>query len=374
MKKILSIFFIILFILIPSNAFANENVNIYLFHKYDCPFCQREIEFLNELLENDNHITLYEYEVVQENHAYNRSLYNQMIELFKIERRSVPLTIIGNDYVIGFSDSIGREIQKYIEYYKENEYQDIAGIKLGVIDENKNNEEKNIEKPKDYTLNTIIGKVNLNDLSLFKISIVMGLHDGINISTLWIILFLICILININSKRNIFILGITFLGINYFLNFSDTMIWFNSSNININIIQIIFSILLIVFSLFKIYYLKNNLYLPIKKLTIPIIIVSILSIVITLITLSHSPNSRLLFSEILNNNNLIENQYMRYVMLYTLFYIIDDLLLFIISIVLLKSNIFSNLKAKYSMISCIIILIIGIIILIKPELLFLILK
>ena len=75
-----------------------------------------------------------------------------------------------------------------------------------------------------------------------------------------------------------------------------------------------------------------------------------------------------MYTEILSMNNLSKAEYIGYNLLYVLFFIIDDLVIFIISMVTLKSTAISTKYNKYShLIGGIIMLIIGILIIFKPE-------
>ena len=118
MKKL---FILFLFLLTPIIVFANEKVNVYVFHNYNCPHCHDALNYLNELIEKDDKIQLYDYELLKDNHAYNRSLYQEICSLLDIKVKSVPLIIIGNDYYIGFNSSKKEEINKAIDFYKQND-------------------------------------------------------------------------------------------------------------------------------------------------------------------------------------------------------------------------------------------------------------
>lgn len=390
MKKI---FLIILFLLlIPLNTFANEKVNIYIFHNYNCPHCNDALKYFKELKNEDDKIEIYDYEMLHKENAYNRILYNDICEILDINIKSVPLIIIGNDYYIGFSDSKKDTINKTIAFYKENNYKDVIGIKLGVVDENNNPILTYDTKEKDYTVDTIFGKINLQNLSLPIITIIIGLVDGFNPCAMWILLFLITMLFNMRDRKKMWILGLTFIGMSGFVYFLFMMAWISISDFinSVHILQIIIGIFAGVFGIINIYRYfrerKQNGCVVIKKekrnfvfnkiktivenkyFALSIIGIMILAVIVNLIELLCSLGLPVMYTEILSINSLSSNQYIRYVILYIIFFILDDLIVFIISMITLRSTAISTKYNKYShLIGGIIMLLIGLLIIFKPE-------
>ena len=89
---------------------------------------------------------------------------------------------------------------------------------------------------------------------------------------------------------------------------------------------------------------------------------------INLIELACSAGLPVLFTQILAINNLSVLEYSIYIFLYLLFFIIDDLIVFIIAMVTLKITGISNKYTKYShLIGGIIMFIIGILMAFKTD-------
>ncbi len=388
MKKYLIIFLFLL--IIPIKILANENVNIYVFHQYTCPHCKEALKYLNELKEKDKNIKLYDYELLKDENAHNRNIYHDVCDLMDIKVGSVPLVIIGNDYFIGFSNSKKDEINRLIDFYKKNDYKDIVGQKLGVVDEDNNPIIKYDNK--EYSVDTIFGNINLKNLSLPIITIIIGFVDGFNPCAMWILLFLITMLFNMKDKRKMWILGLSFLGTSAFMYFLFLMAWINvSSFINsIHTLQIIVGIFAIIFGTVNLYHFykerkedgctvikkekRKYIFNKITKIVenkyfiLSIIGVISLAVIVNLIELLCSLGLPTMYTEILSLNNLSRSQYIFYNILYVLFFIIDDLIIFIISMITLKSTAISTKYNKYShLIGGAIMLIIGILIIFKPE-------
>ena len=78
----------------------------------------------------------------------------------------------------------------------------------------------------------------------------------------------------------------------------------------------------------------------------------------------------LIFTQILSMNNLNTFKYMIYMFIYIVFFLLDDILIFTISMNTLKVTGISTKYTKYShLVGGIIMLIIGILMLLKPEIL-----
>lgn len=389
MKKL--ILMLLLFILIPIKTLANEKVNVYVFYNYNCPHCHKALEYFNDLKEKDKQIEVYDYELLHEENAHNRTLYNNICNLLDIKIKSVPLIIIGTDYSIGFSDSKIENLEKTIKFYKENDYKDIVGISLKVVDEN-NNPIIKYDDDKNYVIDTIFGQINLKNFSLPIITIIMGFVDGFNPCAMWILLFLITMLFNMQNKRKMWILGLTFIGTSGFIYFLFMMAWINVSEFinSITLLRLTVGIFAGIFGIINLYhYIKERkedgctvikkekrrfVFDKIKKIVenkyfaLAIIGIMILAISVNLIELLCSLGLPMMYTEILSMNNLTTNQYLRYIFLYIIFFLLDDLIVFAISMITLKSTAISSKYNKYShLIGGIIMLIIGILMIFKPE-------
>ena len=385
MKKYLFLFIL----LFPIITFANDKVNIYIFHNYNCPHCEEALDYFNNDFHDDK-VMIYEYELLKDEHAYNRNLYLKVCELLDIKRNSVPLIIIGNDYIIGFSDSKKDVINKTVNFYKQKDYRDIVGEELGIVDVS----DKEIihYEEKDYVIDSIFGKINLKNLSLPLITIIMGLTDGFNPCAMWILLFLISMLFNMKDKKKMWILGLTFIATSAFVYFLFMMAWLNINNFlnSISYFRMIIAFFSLIFSGINLYsYFKEKkedgcvvikkekrkfVFSNIKKIVssksfiLSIIGIIFLAIIVNLIELLCSIGLPMMYTEILSVNNVSGNSFYRYIFLYIFFFIIDDLMVFVISMITLKSTAISSKYNKYShLIGGIIMLIIGLLLIFKPE-------
>ena len=107
-----------------------------------------------------------------------------------------------------------------------------------------------------------------------------------------------------------------------------------------------------------------------KKFILAFFGIILLAATVNLIELMCSIGIPLIFTQILSMNNLNTFKYMIYMFIYIVFFLLDDILIFTISMNTLKVTGISTKYTKYShLVGGIIMLIIGILMLLKPEIL-----
>lgn len=382
---------LILFLLImPIKVLANDNVNIYVFHSESCIHCKYALTYFNELLNEREDITLHTFEVSKDVNVHNRNLYNKAMETLEININSVPFIIIGNSYYVGFSDTDKETFVKAINYYKNHNYRDMVGVALELVHDNGY---ENLQYEKEFKMDVpLIGEVNLSDLSLPVISIIMGLVDGFNPCAMWILLFLITMLFNMKDKKKMWILGLTFIGTSAFIYFLFMMAWLKVSDFmnSIKTLQLIIGLFSLTFGSYHLYkYFKERKedgctiikkekrklvfgyitkVIENKSFILALIGIMTLAVIVNLIELLCSLGLPVMFTEILSLNHLSSKLYFIYIGLYILFFMLDDIIVFTLSMITLKSKAVSTKYNKYShLIGGIIMLIIGLLIILKPD-------
>ena len=107
-----------------SNVIIPEGkniVNFYLFYSDSCSHCHEEIEWLKSIEKDYPYLVIHYYEA-----SKNRDLYDRVKADYEITSTGVPLTIISNDYYIGFNDTRARKFLRVIEEESERENCDVV--------------------------------------------------------------------------------------------------------------------------------------------------------------------------------------------------------------------------------------------------------
>lgn len=401
MKKI--IYTLILFLMfIPSISAEENEVNIYFFHSNTCPHCKEEIKLLNELDEYYDNINIYKYEISNDN---NSVLLSNIGTLLDVKITGVPFTIIGNKYFVGYSSENSKKtFISTIKYFSTYSYTDVVGK---YIKENNFSNSEEIILPTDgitpdispeeynknyanYTFNLpIIGQVDTSKLTLPLTTIVIGLVDGFNPCAMWILLFLITMLVGLNDRKKMFILGLSFIltsGVVYFL---IMLLWLDLSKllINVSYIRIIIGLTgIIIGSINLLKGLKkekgctivedkkrNKIITKIRSFTkeknmfLCILGVVTLGVSVNVIELACSLGLPLIYTEILSLANITKLESIIYLIIYIFFFLIDDIIVFIIAMFTLKVTGLSNKYSKLSKIlGGVILILLGVLLIFFP--------
>ena len=384
-KKKLIYILILLFIFLPTNTYAisknyvdkvapitntetEENkINLYLFKGAECPHCAEEKEWLDKVKdEYKEYLNIYEFEVWH--NEDNAKLYEEVKKEFKSTTNGVPFTIIGKHYFIGFSETTATNIENKIKEYAE------------------------IKKSTSETKIPILGKINMKTVSIPLVAVVLGFIDGFNPCAMWILLFLINMFLGQKNKRKSWILGFTFLIISALIYFLSML----GMNIVLSVVALkwlkiaiaIFILVAGILNLKKYITTRNEeegctvvdnkkrkkLLTRTKKILnnksffLSLLGVAILAASVNLIELACSLGFPMIFTEILTINHIEGILRISYLLLYIFFYMLDDLIVFTISMVTLEATGITNKYNKLcTLVSAIIMIIMGILLLLKPE-------
>ena len=390
------IFSLFLFMIAICNIKAEDNlVNLYLFYSKTCPHCEEEIKMLDSIKDDYKNLRIYKYELSEDN---NSEIFKNVATLFDLNVSGVPFTIIGEKTFIGYGENSKKTIIGCIEYYSKHGYVDKVGQYLKKelptyeISDVDTSIDEYLEDYGNYSFNIpIIGEVNTKTLTIPMIAVVMGFIDGFNPCAMWILLFLITMLISMKDRKKMWILGSTFLITSALIYFLIMLAWLNVAVLitKVNIIRSVIGFIAIIGGLYNIITTfktsengcnatdkkdRKKIMERIKKFTseksiwLSLIGVIALAISVNLIELACSAGLPVMFTQILVINDLSKIEYFIYIMVYIFFFLIDDLLIFIIAVSTMKV---SGISVKYGKISKIvggiILLLIGILLLLKPE-------
>lgn len=245
-----------------------------------------------------------------------------------------------------------------------------------------------------YSVDTgLFGVVSLKDVSLPIFTIILGAVDGFNPCAMWILIFLITMMFSMHDRKRMWILGLTFIFTSGFVYLCFMVSWLSLASFlnSVTLIRFLIASFAVLFGMVNIYrYIKSlnsdvgcdvtdkkkrlKIMERIKKIvTEKSFLLSILGIVllafsVNLIELLCSLGIPVMFTNVLAMNDLSALEYVIYIGLYLLFFLIDDILIFVIAMKTLKIKGISNKYTKYShLIGGIIMVLLGILMVIKPE-------
>ena len=389
MKKILYGLIIFFLFIVGVNA---KEVTVYLFYSDSCPHCREEKEFLSTIEDKVN-IEMYEVTKNQE----NNDLLDLVKQSFNCTNNYVPYTVIGEVGLTGYSENIKSQILHFIDKYEKEDYIDVVNeIKETgkVVNLSEKKEELKEEQYSEITV-PILGEIDTKKVSLPIISMIIGFVDGFNPCAMWILIFLISMLIGMNDRKRMITLGLIFLVTSALVYMGIMLSWLEilKTIINESYMQYIIGIVAIIAAIWNLYsYYKsrkketgcevvnNNSRKKIinrikkftseKSLILAIIGVIGLAISVNFIEFACSAGWPVIFTNILEMNKLSGIENFIYILIYIIFFLIDDIIIFAIAMFTFNIKAISNKYSKYShLIGGILMLIIGLLMIFAPNIL-----
>jgi len=181
-----------------SPAAASEGTGqaeLTLFWGDGCPHCAAEKVWLDVAEQEYPGLEITMYEVWYDEE--NRDLLVETAEEMGFEPSGVPVTIVGEQHWIGWSDAVQAEVEDAIEAQ-------LAGSTPSDGGSGTTGRTSTVDVP-------LVGDVEVSSDSLVFSTLVIGFVDGVNPCSLWVISVLLAIVVRTGSRGRVFAIGSTFL-------------------------------------------------------------------------------------------------------------------------------------------------------------------
>lgn len=342
MKKwIFSIFILLLFFSVFSNVLAKENLEINFFYGETCPHCASEEKFLDEIEEKYPEVEIIRHSVSL---AQCREELVDFCRKYNIEQYIglVPITFVGEEFFLGFDspDGIGRQIEESIQRQLESP---------GEV----------LEEKQEKLILPIIGEIDLTKYSLPAQAVVLGFFDGFNICSLGALILILGLVLILRSRSKIFIFGGTFILITAIIYGVLIVFWYQLFYFLAPVLKIMNIFVGVLGILGGIYFLKQ--FIKYKKygptcdldtgrgvigkfskrlkdnfkesggLWAIIISIFIFAVVITVVEFPCSAVIPVFFASALAQAQLPALTYLLYIAIFVLFYMLDEIIVFLIA-------------------------------------------
>lgn len=398
LARILLALLVLVFVVKPVYA-QERQVNVYFFWGEGCPHCAHEKPFLERLEKKYPEVKVYDYEVW--NSGDNRKLLIEVGEKLNTNVSGVPFTVVGEQHFTGWlsEETTGAAIEDAVQCVLKDGCRDVVGeILASQQPQIQNQEPCECEKEQKsvipFKINLpLIGEIDTKNLSLPVLTVVLGGLDGFNPCAMWTLLFLISLLLGMKDKKRRWILGMAFIVASAFVYFLFMAAWLNLLLFVGFIVWVRILIGLVAlagggYNLREFFVNKDGgckvtgdekrqaVFKKLKNIThkrqflLALGGVVLLAFAVNLVELICSAGLPVVFTQILTLSNLSKWQYYAYMSLYIFFFMLDDLFVFFTAMITLEMT---GISTKYSRISHLIggilTLIIGLLLLFKPELL-----
>ncbi|OGM90157.1 hypothetical protein A2108_02010 [Candidatus Wolfebacteria bacterium GWA1_42_9] len=390
------IFLLILFLFgvffVFNSSLAQEKPNIttlYFFWGDGCPHCADEEVFLKTLETKYSNLEIKDFEVWY--NTDNQKLLTEAEKKLNTTVSGIPFTVVGNWSVVGYTSdqTTGKEIEKKVKECLATSCPDpLASL---FEDEQRPDAEEKINPaiPESITF-PLIGEVKTKNLSLPLLTAVFGLVDGFNPCAMWVLIFLIGLLLEMQNRTRMWILGTAFIIVSGLVYFIFMAAWLNLL-LFIGFIVWVRPVIGLVAVGGGVWSLKEYFTKPVavcavedseKKRTVfeklketvkkenfwlALAGIILLGASVNLIELMCSAGLPAVYTQILSLSQLSVLSYYFYLVLYIVFYMLDDIIVFIIAMTTLQLTGLSGKYARWSrLIGGAILLILGILLIFKP--------
>jgi len=400
MKK--QLFFILVLSLVLANFVVaqektQEKIEIYFFYSKACPHCVKEQVFLDNLEEKYCELEIKKLVITE---PENKILLKEKYEDYEVPEKMrglVPVTFIHDRYILGYDtdETTGKQIEEYILQLMENP--DLCS------DENWQDKwpVTQIDLNRKIKIPLINREMDVSKLSPLGLAVVLGTLDGFNACAMIALGFLLAVLVSSKIRERIFLIGGTFILVSGIVYFLFIAAWFNLFVVleQIQLISSLVGIIIILFALFllKDYFygivcrlcevrpgkqdifvkIQKNLFQKMEKALkkdapLALILLAIAGVAagVNAVELICSFGFPLAFTKLLADLGVSPASYYSYLLVYILFYMLDDFLIFSFAVWTMKMTQVSQKYLKaIKLISGILLLALGLIMLLKPELL-----
>lgn len=351
-KKLLFFLFGLLAFLSPIFVQAettDKQIEVVIFSSPSCPHCSAANSFINELIQADD------FDLVLINHSIgdNISLAEDFYHSYDVpqgQQGLVPIIYIADRYFLGFNQDIALEILSYLVSLDGD---------TDLVLETTIKDEKTIKLP-------LIGEINIKNFSLPALAIILGTIDGFNVCSLGALILILGLVITLKSRRRIFILGSAFLLTTGLVYAVMIFLWhqlftllaphLRSLELVVGILSILGGIYLLR-EFYKAYKsgpicssnnILSRLAPKVEKIfqkksnwLVLIGVIVLFSGAVTIIEFPCSAVLPVLFSGILVEAGTSQALVLTYIALFILFYLLDELIIFIIAVMTMKIKIVS---------------------------------
>ncbi|NPV77374.1 MAG: glutaredoxin family protein [Anaerolineae bacterium] len=213
-----------------AESSAQNQVIIYFFWGDGCPHCAAAKPFLEELVNKHPGVELRSFEVW--NVPENQQLLFDMADKFGFKPSGVPTIFIGDQYWVGYNDTIAAQIAATVSKCSNETCPDAGeGVVPATAGESAApetlaptkppaTEEQPAQEPapqaktslQEHLLKVpLIGTIDLDKQSLVLSTLLISFVDGFNPCSLWVLSMLLALTLHTGSRRKIVIIGLVFL-------------------------------------------------------------------------------------------------------------------------------------------------------------------
>jgi cytochrome c biogenesis protein CcdA len=173
---------------------ADEPVVVEFFYCDGCPYCHQQAEHMADWERRFPTVEVRRYEVWRD--PENLAALTRVAEAHGVRSDAVPMTFIAGRVWTGFDPAMGREMDAWLD----------SLVGAAPTAQPATSAREALDLP-------FIGEVHLGQRSLFAATALIALVDGFNPCSLWVLTVLLAVALRTGSRRDLILVGGTFLAI-----------------------------------------------------------------------------------------------------------------------------------------------------------------
>lgn len=395
MKKILVSLLVVFGLLLVRPVQAEPTVEVFVFVSKNCRHCHNLKQALSDYAKTRSWLKPYFLEVSDSN---NHQLMRQVADQLQVNSSGVPFTVIGNQSFIGYSSAVDDQIKHKIDSCHQQSCDNLIRQSTdGWSISSQLHQSSNSQSPIEPSTNAptsvrlpLLGEISVQNLPVPILTILIGLVDGFNPCAMWALIFIISLLIGLKDRRRMWAYGLAFIITSAVVYFFFLLAWVSVFDLIgfARPLQIVIGLLALGIggyylrewhradNVCKVTNLKSRrqFFERLKKSVLAhrfwlgLLGVIILALAVNLVELLCSAGLPAVYTAVLSGLELNTWQYVGYLLLYVLFFMLDDMIVFGIAMKTMK---IANADGKYNRISRlvggILMLVLGCLLIFAPQ-------
>ncbi len=359
--------FLLLGMLFGSAALAADKIpapaDIEVFAREGCPHCAQAEEFLHRLQQEKRELRIVIRDVSSEHAALERL--QQIATQYDVQPR-VPAFLIGGKFIVGYSEeaSTDKLIRDALVRKSEQDRQATSAAAGCAIEEKLScgpDTPHPVPQPETFAIDFLGHSLSLDQIGLPLFTLAMGLLDGFNPCSMWVLILMISLLAPLNDRPRMFAIAGTFIlvqGIAYFLFMAAWLNLFLLIGLS-RLSEIVIASLALLAGALNLkdsrglgggislsiptsakpgIYARMRKVLQAEDLVAALIGTVLLGMLVQIIELLCTSGFPALFTRILTLRQLDSLSYYGYLLLYDLAYMLDDVIILAIGIITLSQR------------------------------------
>ena len=378
----------------PAVGPAQVESDLEVFVRQGCPHCEKAKAYLAHLQERRPKLTITVHDIGEDSQALLRL--KALAAKFNVTQLGIPAFYVRGELVVGFQS--GETTGKHLEELLGRPPPDVGTPSEGTCPLEPDvpcppQAQSEVAGNPQITI-PFFGDRTLPDLGLPLFTVSLGLLDGFNPCAMWVLLFLLALLANLQDRRKMFLLAGTFVLVSGIVYFAFMAAWLNVFLLigYVRIIQVMMGGLAVGIGLVNVKEFwtfgqglslsipesaKPGLYARVRKILAAehvsqaMLGILVLAILVNMIEFVCTAGFPALFTQVLSQQGLTTWEYYGYLGLYNLAYIADDSVMVTIAVVSLSHRKLQEREGRWlKLVSGLVMLGLGVFLLFAPERLF----